>query len=99
MNSFKAICVARYHTLCFAAQQKIPFVIVSSNSHKSEALVEELGLPLDIFSMPASELGNMKERLRKAEEAFPEYEEKVAAFNSNAKTQINAMFDHITSLV
>lgn len=96
LNSFKAVCVARYHTLCFTIQQEIPFVAVGSNSHKSEALLEELGLPLDVFTMQANNPHTIKENLIRAAHEFPHYKQQISDFNQNAKNLINEMFDDIT---
>jgi hypothetical protein len=96
LSSYRALCVARYHALCFAIQQKIPFLAVPSNSHKSEALLEEAGLPLDIFLFKDDDIAALEQKLREAADIFPEFEETIDAFRKTAKQKINTMFDTIT---
>ena len=88
-----AVCVARYHVLCFAVQQQVPFIAVASNSHKSEALVEELGLPLEQYVVAPADFTGIKVRLAQAADDYPQYKEAIATFNREAKAQIDAMFD------
>ncbi len=95
LSEYKSVCVARYHALCFAVQQGVPFLIVSSNSHKSEALLEEIGLPVEQFSISKNELNRLKARLIEVAEVFPEYHKKIDTFNVMAKTKINQMLDEI----
>ncbi|MCS5588948.1 MAG: polysaccharide pyruvyl transferase family protein [Candidatus Thioglobus sp.] len=96
INQYNAICVARYHALCFALQQNIPFVVISSNSHKSEALLEEVGIPVNEFSSKESDADLLPEKLISAAELAPKYKAQIKLFCSNAKTLIDKMFDDIT---
>ena len=96
LASCEAVCVARYHVLCFAVQQQIPFVAVASNSHKSEALVEELGLPLDRYVMAPTDFTEIKVRLARAVDDYPRHAKAIADFNQCAREQIDTVFDLIT---
>lgn len=93
--SCRAICVARYHALCFALQQNVPFVAAASNSHKIEALIEEVGLPLEACLIARTDLPHLEDRLRAAIARHPSERETIDAFNRRAKEQIEQMFDHI----
>lgn len=95
LASFRAVCAARYHALCFVLQQNVPFIAVASNSHKSESLLEEVGLPTGAGFIGQAEIGCVKERLAQAVRDHPAVEEKVAAFNRSAKQRIDGMFDRI----
>lgn len=96
LNQYNGVCVARYHALCFVLQQNIPFVIMSSNSHKSEALLEEVGIPISEFKLDANDFNLLPQKLTSSAEKFPAYSSQVKDFCSTAKELINAMFDEIT---
>lgn len=95
-STYNAVCVARYHALCFAIQQRIPFLAVASNSHKSESLLEDLGLPLDKYLIRPNELGNLKERLADIVLTHSSYNQQIETFNIQAKKLIDDMFRHVT---
>jgi len=96
LASFRAVCVARYHALCFTFQQQVPFVAVASNAHKSESLIEEAGLPLDAFVLPRVGIRELKERLAEAIRGYAGVEERIRDFNRQAKQHIESMFDEVT---
>lgn len=98
LASYRGVCAARYHALCFALQQQVPMLLVSSNSHKSEALIEEVGLPLALFKFDNSRPGNLKIQLQQVVEQYSDYTECVKSFNIEAKAQIEAMFDHVVGV-
>ncbi len=95
LASFRAVCVARYHALCFAMQQQVPFVAVASNSHKSESLIEEAGLPLGDYVIARAEFPDLKDRLSRAHREYPVVEDRIREFNRRAKQHLESMFDDI----
>ncbi len=95
LASFRAVCVARYHALCFAMQQQVPFVAVASNSHKSESLIEEAGLPLGDYVIARSEFPDLKDRLARAYREYPAVENRIREFNRRARQHLESMFDDI----
>jgi polysaccharide pyruvyl transferase WcaK-like protein len=95
--SARAICVARYHALCFALQQNRPFVAVPSNSHKSEALLEEVGLPHDIYLYRERDGSSLRAALGRVADQHGEVEATISEFNQSARERIDAMFDAITN--
>jgi len=97
MSSARAICVARYHALCFALQQNRPFVAVPSNSFKSEALLEDVGLRHDTFLYRERDASSLRDALASAADRQEEFRSTIAAFNQSARQQIDAMFDSLTS--
>ncbi len=40
----QGIVTGRYHAICFAINSMTPFIAISSNSHKIEGLMEDIGL-------------------------------------------------------
>jgi hypothetical protein len=94
--SCRAVCVARYHALCFAMQQQVPFIVAASNSHKSEALLEEAGLPVDPYLVGRGDIRRLRDRLEQAACDYPAITERVADFNDAARTRIGEMLDRIT---
>ncbi len=97
--STRAICVARYHALCFALQQNRPFVAVPSNSFKSEALLEEVGLPRDTFLYCERDASSLRTALEHAAARHEEFRPRIAAFNQSARRRIDTMFDALTHTV
>lgn len=97
LSCYRAVCVARYHALCFAIQQKIPFLAARSNSHKSEALLEEAGLPLDTFLINYDDLPSLGLKLQHIAGVFPEFAEATDSFRKGAKEKIAVMIDDITA--
>ena len=71
---------------------------ISSNSHKSEALIEEIGLPQALFKYDNSRAGDLKLQLQQVSAQYADYAERVTSFNIMAKQKINAMFDHIVDI-
>jgi len=94
----RAVCAARYHALCFALQQKVPFVAVASNSHKSEALLEDVGLPVHQALIPRADLPRLRGRLEQAAAGHLTFQDRIEAFNRSAREQIDRMFDHIAGV-
>lgn len=94
--SSRGVCVARYHALCFAIQQQVPFVAIRSNSHKSESLLEDVGLPLDRFLVASDDIMQIKERLEDIARGFSDFAPRINRFNEHARHQINLMFDAVT---
>ncbi|WP_186171480.1 polysaccharide pyruvyl transferase family protein [Vibrio chagasii] len=50
----------RFHSVCFAINLGLPFVALSSNSHKIEALVKDFGLSKDRIINDVSDLDKVK---------------------------------------
>jgi hypothetical protein len=98
LAAYRGICAARYHALCFAIQQQVPMLFVSSNSHKSEALIEEIGLPQALFKYDNSCASDLKQQLQQVSAQYANYAERVKSFNSMAKEKIETMFDHIVDI-
>ncbi len=96
LHQYQAVCVARYHALCFVIQQNIPFLFVPSNSHKSESLIEEIGLPLKNLSLNKED--NMVEQLQVCKKQHIQYQETIHHFCITSKQQIDHMFDDICSI-
>ncbi len=94
--SAPAICVARYHALCFALQQNRPFVAVPSNSYKSEILLDEVGLPRDLYLYHERDGASLRAALARVAGQHSEVDSMIRAFNHSARERIDAMFDAIT---
>ena len=94
-SASRAVCAARYHAVCFALQQAIPFIAVASNSYKSEALIEEVGLSLQSYLLPPLAFEQIKERLARVSAGYRADEQKIRQFNRRARERIDAMFDAI----
>ncbi|MBW6511801.1 MAG: polysaccharide pyruvyl transferase family protein [Desulfuromonadaceae bacterium] len=93
----KLLVNARFHGLCFALQTKTPFLALSSNSHKVEALLEDVGVGLDRFVSEATiSLEDCRER---AETGFSLKEvDAIEKYNLEAKSKIANMFSEIASI-
>lgn len=98
LAAYRGVCAARYHALCFALQQQVPMLFVSSNSHKSEALIEEVGLPLELFKYDNAHSGDIKMQLQKVVAQYSDHTESIKAFKNTAKEHIEKMFDHIVTV-
>ena len=95
----RAVLTARYHCLCFCLQQGVPWLGLSSNSWKVEALLEEIGLPADAFLLPELPSPEQLEvRLEQAVALQQQYGPQIEQFNREARKAIEQMFDHICSL-
>jgi hypothetical protein len=96
LASARSICVARYHALCFAIQQQTPFIAISSNSHKSEALIEEVGLPVKSYKIAPSQADSVVRRLNAVADDSAEFMTKAEAFTRDARQRIDRMLDAVT---
>lgn len=50
----------RFHSVCFAINSQVPFVALSSNSHKIEALIHDFGLSKERIVKSIDEVGSFK---------------------------------------
>ncbi|NBK99521.1 MAG: methyltransferase domain-containing protein, partial [Erysipelotrichia bacterium] len=91
-NTNFIIC-ARYHSLCLALQAEVPFLAISSNSHKIEGLLEDIGLSCD-------RLVQYEELLTRNTPCFYSEKEKykISHYVKNARIAIENMFDAMTML-
>ncbi|MFU8779649.1 MAG: polysaccharide pyruvyl transferase family protein [Kiritimatiellia bacterium] len=96
--SCQAICTARYHALCFALQQGVPFVAVASNSHKSESLLEEVGLVPGQHMIEQGDIANLAAKLRGAEDGYASIAPDIVAFSQMAKVRLEKMFDDVAGI-
>lgn len=97
LRQCRAVLTARYHCLCFCLQQGIPWLALSSNSHKVEALLEEIGLPAEqllLAELPADP-AQLNNALDNAMAVLAEHQQQITDFNQQAKERIAQMFDHI----
>ena len=90
--SCAGLLTGRYHGLCFAIITNTPFLVMSSNSHKIEGLLADIGIGLDrLISKSDLELENKIK--------IPEFSKKeldqILDYSSHAKTRIERMFDDI----
>lgn len=96
MATGRAVCAARYHALCFALQQNTPFLAVASNSHKSEALLEDAGIPAAPFMMAMDDVPRLRENLERAEKMHAGIAADVRRFRQSARERIDSMLDDVT---
>lgn len=101
LQQCRAVLTARYHCLCFCLQQGIPWLALSSNSHKVEALLEEIGLPSDkllLARLPENTLA-LTRALEQAVQVFAAHEAQIKDFNHQAKERIAQMITQICGVV
>jgi polysaccharide pyruvyl transferase WcaK-like protein len=96
LEEHSLVIAARFHTVCFCIQNQIPFIAISSNSHKVQALINDSGLNKDrIFQ-------NIEEICTKDVDLLSTWNDEEKAlihdFNKAAKTSISNMFFKIKSL-
>lgn len=96
LQDYRAVCTARYHALCFCIQQSVPFLVVASNTHKSESLVAEIGLPSSPFLYAGAAGPELVDAIAHVEAVFPQYRLQIADFCKDAKHRLANMFDEIT---
>lgn len=94
----RAVCAARYHALCFALQQNTPFIAVASNSHKSEALLEEAGLPEGRYLMHPADIRRLPEILARTADGHAAATAEINEFKRRSRQRINHMFDRLTRI-
>lgn len=99
IKGLNLLVTGRFHSLCFAIQNLVPFVALSSNSHKIEGLITDMGigqgriLPIDVLEKCSPD--EMLERFGRYTE---EEKEKIRKYNREAVLKIDAMFDEIAAL-
>lgn len=92
-NSDFLIC-GRFHSLCFAIQTLTPFCFIKSsvNSHKSDGLLEDIGIKNRIVELNEFNIENFK-KFKKNEIIF------IKKYLKNSNYKINKMFKEIFQLV
>ncbi len=87
----EGIVTGRYHAICFAVNSLTPFIAISSNSHKIEGLMEDIGLENRIVA---------KEDICKIEHVHPfspEEELKIKQYLAKARTNTYNFYKQILS--
>ncbi|OCH11938.1 hypothetical protein A6E05_10215 [Aliivibrio sp. 1S165] len=60
INNVDFIISGRFHSVCFAINCGVPFIALTSNSHKLEALIEDFGLSKERIVSNVESLNNIK---------------------------------------
>jgi polysaccharide pyruvyl transferase WcaK-like protein len=96
-DNARLLIAGRHHAVCLAIDMRIPFVAVSTNSWKTEALLDEVGLMHRLFDQPIDRLA---ERDLVAE--FGTYTEeeldRIDALTTRQRQLAEAMFEEIRDL-
>jgi polysaccharide pyruvyl transferase WcaK-like protein len=95
MRSAKCLITARFHALCFAIQTQTPFIALSSNTHKVEGLLKDIGLD-------SKKIINWDhlDTIKDVECTLTSLElEKINHYIDQAKVKIDQMFNEIDSLI
>jgi hypothetical protein len=88
------LITARFHTLCFAIQTKTNFCAITSNSHKIEGLLTDIGLKNKIVSIDELVTLDIKQFILNSSEL-----QLIDNYLYDAKIKINQMFDDIALLI
>lgn len=94
------LITARFHALCIAIQTCTPFIVLKSNTHKIEGLLDDMGFSENRII----ELSTLNEFVKStsidsSSFAFSASEvEKIGSYTKEAKENIKYMFDEITKL-
>jgi polysaccharide pyruvyl transferase WcaK-like protein len=94
----RAGCIVsgRYHAVCFALQNMIPFIAVPSNTFKIEALIDDVKLKQERLV----NLNTLNEQVIHSLEEFEECEKiHIKQYLSNARLKIENMFNEIAQLI
>ncbi len=84
----------RYHAVCFSIATATPFRALSSNSHKIEALLDDVGLdPRHISPTVADAAGSPIMPFSDGER------ERITAWNAMARASIDAVFSAVAGLL
>lgn len=93
-NRAKLIVAGRYHAVCIALDLQIPFVAVSSNSFKVEALLEEVGMENRLISAPLSHISEQELRLNYGSYTNDELK-RITEYKDEQCNRAHLMFDEI----
>jgi hypothetical protein len=87
----------RFHAICLALKQGLPFLGARSNTHKLEALLHDAGVPLEEFFLPRDwETTPLEELETRAHDAHTKYAAQFQAFPVRADETIRASFTAMT---
>jgi polysaccharide pyruvyl transferase WcaK-like protein len=87
--------IGRYHALCFALKTLTPFIALKSNSHKMEAILNDVG----IRGERIVEVCDNEEIIIEIKPFTDEEMERVSSYVKTARLKIEDMFDQVVSLV
>lgn len=95
------LITARFHALCIAIQTVTPFIVLKSNTHKIEGLLQDMKFGMDrIIELDTLEKLVENSELNTSEFMFTESEiEKIKCYTKNAKKHIKHMFNEIAALI
>lgn len=85
------IITGRFHILCLALQTRTPFVVLSSNTHKIEGLLNDIGLGNRLITVNQLYSDDLTTFMR-----FDEDEDKkISEYCEQSKTKIYEMFEEV----
>lgn len=87
----EGIVTGRYHAVCFAVNSQTPFLAVSSNSHKIEGLLEDIGLKGRIIA---------QEKIKEVETVTPFNEserDSIVHYVTQGRANIQSFYQQILS--
>ena len=91
INSSKKLMTGYFHMTCFSIIAKKPFVSIESNTHKTQALLNDIKLDINKRFLDKSELNNLVEI-----DDFTKSElENIELFLNESPIRIDAMFQEI----
>ena len=88
LHSYRRICAGRFHAAVISACRGIPFSTWESNSWKTQAMLEDMGVPHLHFSTREEAIQNCPET----------FDPKIGHFADQAKIGIENMFDQVAQI-
>ncbi len=96
IGDLKFFITGRFHSLCFALKTLTPFVAITSNSHKIEGLLYDIGIGENRIKT----IEEIEEKKLDIYFVFSnEEKEKIEKYITMAPTKIESMFDKISELL
>ncbi|MDD4910371.1 MAG: polysaccharide pyruvyl transferase family protein [Candidatus Omnitrophica bacterium] len=95
VGNLRMLITARFHALCFALTTETPFLALSSNSHKIEGIMQDIGLNNNRLV----NFESLNERMISQYDSFSDDElSKVSDYTQSAVKKIEKMFDKIKGI-
>lgn len=93
--SWKMI-TGRFHAMCFALKYGLPFIVMTSNTHKIEGLLQDIGLNSNdyIFSIESSKI-EIDKKIKNLDFWPNDTAQKIKIYIDDAQVQISQMFQNI----
>jgi polysaccharide pyruvyl transferase WcaK-like protein len=93
----RGVVAGRFHLMCLCIMLEHPFMSISSNTHKMESLLSDIGI-LDRAKRVPVEISDLDVLIQNMSDFTSEEKKKISRFKIEAREKIKRMFDSLDKI-